>query len=657
MWFHRRAMRHRRPPTIARRGMVVASHPLAAEAGAAMLRAGGHAVDAAIAAAAVLSVVEPSASGLGGDAFLLIFDAADGTVSAINGSGVLPEGVTTAADPGSFRRGPLSLTVPGGVSAWDEASYGWGRLEWDALLEPARRLAEEGFAVSCRMASILRRERATLAADPGLAALFLTAGGAPLTAGSVCRPASLARTLKSLAQEGAESFYQGSIARRLVRGVRNAGGALSAEDLERHEAELRAPIEHRLSLPLGLRAADGSPTAVAMIEQPLPSQGILLPLACSLLEAIGPADEWLELHHQIEAMKIVRAVGDLFLGDPRALPVSEEELVDALLAPETIRAWRALIGSSARDTVLRSRTEQRARLLALQRQKSGKKAGRKRRDGRGERDVPGEGPLRGGQLPTQPTPPASLRLRDLVWQSFAAAGAGQTAIVEAFARAGLADGIGIDAGSDTTYLCAVDHDGNAVGLIQSIFHPFGGGFLEPETGIILNNRAAGFSSDRHSANRREPGRRARHTLNSWMLLREGRPWVVGGTPGAMNQITVNLQVVRALLAGAPPWPGPAPMVDERWSQARMRERAPLDPTDRLAAILEAPRWDFDPHDRVRFEARLPADPRRRLRRVGHDPVRGGPWDGTGFVQAIEILPTGSLLGATDPRGEGAAVGL
>ena len=621
MWFHRRAMRHIRPPTIARRGMMVASHPLAAEAGADMLRAGGHAVDAAIAAAAVLSVVEPSASGLGGDAFLLLFDAADGTVSAINGSGVLPEGVTTAADAGSFRRGPLSLTVPGGVSAWDEASYGWGRLDWDALLEPARRLAEEGCAVACGMASSLHRHGAARAADPGRASLFLTAGGTPLTAGSVCRPAPLARTLKSLAQEGAESFYQGSIARRLVRGIRNAGGALSAEDLERHEAELRAPIEHRLGLPLGLRTTDTTTPPDAMLEQPLPSQGILLPLACSLLEATGPADEWLELHHQIEAMKIVRAVGDLFLGEPRALPVPEEELIDALLAPETIRAWSTLIGSSARDTVLRSRTEQRARLRA------------------------------------QPDPPTSLRLRELVWQSFAAAGAGQTAIVEAFARAGLAESGGIDAGSDTTYLCAVDGDGNAVGLIQSIFHPFGGGFLEPETGIILNNRAAGFSTHPRSANRREPGRRARHTLNSWMLLREGRPWVVGGTPGAMNQITVNLQVVRALLAGAPPWPGPAPMVDDGWSQARRSERAALDPTDRLAAILEAPRWDFDPHDRVRFEARLPADLRRRLRRVGHDPVRGGPWDGTGFVQAIEILPTGSLLGATDPRGEGAAVGI
>lgn len=623
--------------------MVVASHPLAADAGLEMLRSGGHAVDAAIAAAAVLAVVEPAASGLGGDAFLLIFDAGDGAVAAINGSGALPIRFADAAaalpsrhEPASLARGPLSLTVPGCVSAWEEAAYGWGRLDWPDLLEPAHRLADEGYAVSGRLASILRRERALLAADAGLAAQFLDRSGEPLHAGDLCRPVALARTLRHLAEEGAESFYHGNIARRLVRGVRNAGGALSAEDLDRHEAELRAPVEHRLS-----RAAGGGTHPVTLVEQPLPSQGVLLTIATALLEGTRHDEEWRELHRQVEAFGIVRAVGDLFLGDPRVLPVPEEELVDALLSPATIEAWRGLIGETARGPVPRARTEARAR---RQPRPGAKKAAK------GERNNGAPARSEGGESPP------STPLWRLVWDRFAGAGPAQNAIATAYAHAGMTRPNPVEAGSDTTYLCAVDGDGNAVGLIQSIFHPFGGGFLEPDTGIILNNRGAGFSSDRRSPNRREPGRRARHTLNSWMLLLDDRPWIVGGTPGAMNQITVNLQIVRAVLAGQPRWDGPAPMVEGNWSQARQRERPPLDPADRLAAILEMPRWDLDSAGRLRLEARIPADLRRRLRRAGHDPERCGPFEGAGFVQAIERLPSGSWIGATDPRGEGMAAG-
>lgn len=602
----------RRPPALAGRGLVVASHPLASEAGIEMLRAGGHAVDAAVAAAAVLAVVEPAASGLGGDAFLLIHDRADGSLSAINGSGGAPRGLT--ADMfGRQReipaRSPLSVTVPGCVAAWDEASYGWGRLDWEDLFEPAMRLAEEGFPVSWRMARILRREHEGLSADPGLASLFLDAGGAPLRAGAICRPQALARTLATLASEGADAFYRGSIAGGFARGVREAGGVLGVEDLASHESDLRAPLE---------MGVDRSGIAGTLCQQPLPSPGLLVLLALGILQELGPTRGAEELHRQIESVRIAFALRDLLLADPRTLPVPEEDLMAMLLAPETLGALARLV----RDDAIVG-------------------------PGKNAADV--------------------TELCPIVIETLRSAGAQQASILEGYRRAGFGFAArSVGNGADTTYLCAADADGNAVGLIQSIYHPFGAGFVEPGTGIIPNNRACGFSLDPASPNRLAPGKRPRHTLNSWALLSGDDLQMLGGTPGAQNQIAVNIQLLRAILAGEPLWPGPAPMVPGKWSQARIpRTRGTaagpagetVEIAELLPAVLEAPRWDFDPLGRVRLEARFPAGVRSRLGRRGHSPVRGGPWDGSGLAQAIARLETGAWLGATDPRGEGAAIGL
>jgi gamma-glutamyltranspeptidase / glutathione hydrolase len=620
--------------------MVVASHPAAAEAGVRMLRAGGHAVDAAIAAGAVLAVVEPSASGLGGDAFLLTWDRSDGVVSAINGSGAAPAGLGPDRFAGMSAvpvRGAASLTVPGCVAAWYEAWYGWGRLSWRELFEPAIALAEDGFAVSWRLARVLRRERATLAADPGLASLFLRAGR-PLESGEICRPEALARTLKAVARDGAEAFSNGALAERLCRGVRAAGGALSVADLKGHESDLRGAVEVAVrgvapGSPGGPAAAalssvDGAtPSTFTLCEQPLPSQGLLVPLALRILEetrsaasAGRPAFERSEMHRQVESVRIAFAVRDLFLADPRALPVPEAELLEALFDAATVGAFAELVGQDARSP----------RMVA------------------------------GATPPSARDPvlvPPGRTLERAVLEAFAAAGPGPRAVVEAYRAAGFGPAAPGNDGTDTTYLCAADGEGNAVGLIQSIFHPFGCGFLEPGTGIILNNRAAGFSLDPRSPNRLEPGKRARHTLNSWMLLGPDGPCFVGGTPGAHNQVVVNLQVIRALLTGGPRWAGPTPMRPEKWTEARVAELEPLPPDELLAAALEAPRWDLDPLGRVRVEARAPGDCRRRLRRAGHEAVRSGPWEGSGFVQAIQFPGHGVLLGATDPRGEGIALGL
>ncbi len=582
----------RRPPTLARNGMVVSSHPLASEAGTLMLREGGHAVDAAVAAAAVLAVVEPWSGGIGGDAFLLIHDTADGGVTAINGNGAAPSGLDAAVFSGHSRipaDGLASATVPGCVDAWYEAWYGWGRLGWSQILGPAVMLAREGYPVSWNMARILRRERQRLAKDPGLRSLFLHPDLSPLSAGEICRPNALGSVLEGIAAKGSEWFYSGPAVRRLCRAVRDAGGVLNADDFSRHESRLLPAYEHT--------AGD-----CVCYQQPLPSQGILLLLMLSLMEdgdfgGLSVSRSAHELHMQIQACCVARAIRDLLLGDPSRLPVEEQALVGALLDPLTVRRLAGLIMQEPIDPGLWRQVVQEA-----------------------------------------------------LWEP-------ECPLAPIMTACGVDQDRG-PTGGDTTYLCAADRFGNVVGLIQSIFSPFGCGFLDPRTGIVLNNRASAFSLDPLHPNRLEPGKRPFHTLNSTIVMRDGRPVLVCGTPGADRQIQTSLQVLRHIRAGRILWTGPMPMKPGNWNQRREPEesRAALGRAELLAAALEAPRWGLLQDGRVEFEARMPSVIRERLRRMGHGQVRTGPWSGSGRMQAIGLLDDGVLCGATDPRAEGAAIG-
>src|SRR5438105_4109142 len=232
-----------RPVIAGRNGMVAAGHPLAAQAGVRTLVAGGNAVDAAIAVAAALNVVEPQMSGIGGDGFLMIYRAGSREVTCVNGTGpaprearrerYLPEGIPT--------HGSRSVSVPGLVDAWCEAHARYGALPLEKVLEPAIGLAEDGFPVSPKLAQAIGGGSGPLTRFPTSAAVFAP-NGRPLRAGERLVQRDLGRTFRRLATEGSELFYRGGLARAMARFSREQDGFLDEADLAAFRARWQAPI-------------------------------------------------------------------------------------------------------------------------------------------------------------------------------------------------------------------------------------------------------------------------------------------------------------------------------------------------------------------------------------------------------------------------------
>src|SRR5437868_1896146 len=220
-----------RPLIMGRRGAVAANHPLAAQAGLLALRAGGNAVDAAVATAMTLSVVEPMMSGLGGDGFYPVYHQASGRAVVFNGSGPAPEAATPERYAGGIPRGgPLSVSVPGMLAGIEAMHRSFGRLPWRDLFAEAVAFARDGFAATPHYRHFAGEYRATLALDPRSTGMFLVRGEPPRV-GAPIEQRDLARTLEEIASEGAETFYRGRLARRLAAGLEEAGALVSAADL------------------------------------------------------------------------------------------------------------------------------------------------------------------------------------------------------------------------------------------------------------------------------------------------------------------------------------------------------------------------------------------------------------------------------------------
>jgi gamma-glutamyltranspeptidase / glutathione hydrolase len=501
-------------------GMIASLNPLASATGLRILRRGGNAVDAAIAAGAVLTVVEPWTGQLGGDVFMLLARNETGQITAINGSGAAPRAATLdhyralGAIPES---GWLSSTVPGLVDGWRVAGERFGTMPLARLLEDAIGYADDGFPMSARLAR-QNAERAPVGlSHAATRAVFYPNGEAP-PAGYRLRQPNLAATLRRLQRDGADAFYRGPIAKAIVEASQSAGGLFSTADFDAHRTDVLPAIETTYR---GWR----------VIEQPPVSQGVILLMALNMLEGSPLPDDPVDrLHRQVEVHKLALAERLRAVGDPRLTPLDVERLLD-----------------KARAASLASQVDNRkARSLG-----------------------------------------------------------------------------GVPAGHpDTTYLCVVDEARNAVSYIHSLYA--GSGVIAGDTGILLNNRMACFSLE-DGPNQLAPGKRPVHTLNSWMLMAEGRPRVIGGTPGSFWQVQTNLQLISNLIDGG----------------LEVQE------------AVDAPRWRMGPQTSwteasLELEGRFGAATAERLRQLGHQVTLIGDWQAGGAAQLISLDDEG-LTGAGDPR--------
>jgi gamma-glutamyltranspeptidase/glutathione hydrolase len=528
-----------RPDVRGVHGAVSSDHPLATAAGLTVLRNGGNALDAVVTMAGVLAVVRPHMNGVGGDAFGIFFDGATGEVVGMNGSGragalATPSFFEQAGRQSIPGSGPLSVSIPGAVAAWDDAHTRFGTISLAEALAPAIGYARDGFPVSSRLASDIAGASRGLNA-PALG-LYLP-GGSPPPVGSLLKNPALAATLERIAKEGKGGFYRGEPAEAISAFLERAGGYLRAADFATHETTWTAPVE-------------GTYLDHRILVLPPNTQGIaqiaLMEMAAEYDLATMGHNTADYLHTLIELKKLAFADRDRWVADPEFADIP----LDGLLDEAYLRRRAGKIGAIAAENV-----------------------------------APGiDGPVRTD------------------------------------ARQGDADDSG-----DTVYITAVDQWGNAVSWIQSLFASFGSGLLEPETGVVLQNRGGLFTLDPNHPNVVAPGKRPYHTLTPLMALnQDGSLAFTLGTPGGDSQVQSLIQIVNnVFLFGMTP-----------------------------QAAIEAPRFRSYNSLRVDFEDRIPTDVLSDLSRRGHEPRVIHGWTATfGGAHMIRVEPSGTFTVASDPRRE------
>jgi gamma-glutamyltranspeptidase/glutathione hydrolase len=538
----------KRSAVLARNGMVATSQPLAAQAGLEILRRGGNAVDAAIATNAMLGVVEPASCGIGGDLFAIVWDAKTKKLYGLNASGRAPYAHTLALfNQRGIKeiptQGPLSWSIPGCVSGWEELRTKFGTKSFEELLAPAIENAEKGFPVSPVIAGEWRGAERTLSRYPDSAKTFLIDGKAP-RAGQIFRNPNLAASYRLIAEKGAAEFYTGSIAERIVKWSERNGGRLSLKDFADHKSDWIDPVSTNYR-------------GYNVWELPPNGQGIAALQMLNLLEpydlrkmGFGSADH---LHLIIEAKKLAFADRAWHYHDPDFGQPPVEKLISKEYARE------------------------RGRLIDL------KKAAKNIEHG--EFDV-------------------------------------------AAARA------------DTIYLTVVDKDRNCCSLIQSNYFGFGSMLVPGDVGFAMQNRGCLFALDSKHPNRLEPHKRPFHTIIPAMVTKDDRPWFSFGVMGGDMQPQGHVQVLVNLIDFEMnvQFAGDAPRVRHEGSATPTGQ-----PGDAAGGKIFV---EYDISDEVFSE----------LKRRGHvaERQRGGNFGG---YQGILIdWDNGVLIGGSEPRKDGAAVG-
>lgn len=511
-------------------GMAATSHPLATLAAVEVLRAGGTAADAAVTAAALLGVVEPQATGIGGDAFALYSPGGGDNVIAYNGSGAAP--LQAGAD-WYLQRGikaiPLtgahSVTVPGAVDLWATLLERHGRKGIDAALQPAIRAAEDGYVVAPRVAWDWARNRDKLRKGVNAASYLLIDGEAP-AAGTVIRQPALAGTLRAIAAKGRDGFYLGEIAEDIVATLRDAGGLHTAEDLQRHRTEIAAAISTHYRHHQVWQCPPNSP-GVTMLIMLNVLGGFDLPRYAPLSVE--------RLHLQAEAARHAYLARERHVADPRFSAVDFKTLLSAQFA------------SAIREKIRLDRASE--------------------------------------------LPPADAPMHP-----------------------------------STVYLCVVDRDRNVCSFVNSLAHGFGSAVVAAKSGVLLQNRAAGFRIEPRHPNCIAAGKRPLHTLIAALVTKDGRAVMPFGVMGGQFQPTGQVHVLTNI----------------------------LDYGMDVQSALDLPRG-FHYDGVYRLETGVPAATMSGLERLGHVVARSELPLGGG--QAIRIdWDSGALIGGSDPRKDGCALG-
>jgi gamma-glutamyltranspeptidase/glutathione hydrolase len=314
------------------RNVVSTSHPFAAQAGLKIIQQGGNAIDAAIAAAAALMIVEPVSNGLGSDCFAIVWDGKE--LHGLNASGTAPQswspeyfskkyGADASGMADRPKRGWDSVTVPGALAGWEQLHRRFGSLPLGDLLQPAIEIAERGYAMAPVVAHKWAAAIPELRDQPGFAQAFMPHGRAP-EIGDIFRFKAAAKTLKTIAKSGIREFYEGEIAQAIAQHSSSNGGSMTLEDLAQYRPDWVGTIQQEI------QGVDGK--TYAMHEIPPNGQGIGALIALGILQnfdlASLPVDSVQSQHLQIEAMKLAFADVYQYVADPRAMAVTPGQMLD-----------------------------------------------------------------------------------------------------------------------------------------------------------------------------------------------------------------------------------------------------------------------------------------------------------------------------------------
>ncbi len=531
----------------AEHGMVVAQEKIASRVGADVLRRGGNAVDAAVATGFALAVTYPRAGNLGGGGFMVIHSRERGEDITIDYRETAPAATTPTIflgadgkpDIAKSRDSALGIGVPGSAAGLSLAleKYGSGKFTLAELLKPAIALARDGFVVTDDVADAMPEERGRLARWPSAIKIFSGKDGAALKDGDLLVQTDLATTLSAIAEQGPRGFYQGPVAEKLVKGIGDAGGIMTLDDLKSYQPVIRAPMR-------------GTYRGYDIISMPLPSSGgVVLLETLNIIEGFPMAEmkqgSAPSLHVLIEAMKRAYADRARYLGDPAFVKVPVATL-------------------TSKDYAARQR--------------------------------------------------ASIDLdRATPWTDALSA-------------------LPPHEGDNTTHFSVIDSMGNAVSNTYTLNFNYGVGLVAEGTGVLLNNELDDFTAAPGAsnafglvgfeANLPGPGKRPLSSMTPTIVLKDGKPVLVTGSPGGSRIISAVLQVIVNV----------------------------LDYKMDVAAAVAAPRVHHQwLPDEVRVEHGFAEDTLAALRAKGHRVIE--PLGRTS-ANSIGVTDQG-LLGAPDPRSRGA----